>query len=361
MFNRKLAAAVILGAIALTARAEPRYGVAAQLDRFYPKGLNNAGQVSGDMVVGGSSHAFLWSPAGLVDLGTLGGQASSAAGLNDLGHVVGTSEAPDGAPHVFVYANGRMRDIGNFGSDLVEARDINNGGQIVGLYRRTWPEYRAFSYANGNMTDLGDLGADPAYAADINNQGHITGSAGLANAGQPARVHAYLYRDGAMHELGGFAGPGAGSSFASAINEAGDVVGTALGGGGEERAFLWRDEVMYNLGTLGGASSAAGDINEAGQVVGVSDGAAFLFEAGAMMNLNDLVTPIPGWHLTNAVAINDHGQILAVGCQADATCSAFLLQALPVPEPGMAGMLAAGLATLALAWTRRRMHAYPSW
>lgn len=359
MFNRKLVVAVVFGAIALTASAEPRYSVAAQLDRFFPKGLNNAGQVSGDMALGGWSHAFLWSPSGLVDLGTLGGQVSSAAGLNDLGHVVGTSEVPNGPPHMFVYANGRMQDIGNFGSDLVEARDINNAGQIVGLYRRTWPEYRAFSYANGSMMDLGDLGADPAYAADINNQGDITGGAGLANAGQQARVHAYLYRDGTMRDLGGFGAPGAGSSFASAINEEGDVVGTALGGSGEERAFLWRDNVMYNLGTLGGASSAAADINEAGQVVGASDGTAFLFEAGAMANLNELVTPIPGWHLTNAVAINDRGQILAYGCQADATCSTFLLQALPVPEPGMAGMLTAGLAILA--WKRRRKRAYSSW
>ena len=348
----KLVAALVFGTLALCASAEPRYTVAAQLDRFFPKGLNNAGHISGDMVVGEWGHAFLWSPAGLVDLGTLGGSASTAAGLNDLGHVVGTSDMPHGPPRIFMYANGRMQDLGNFGSDLVEARDINNAGTVVGLYRRTWPEYRAFSYANGTMTDLGDLGSDPAYAADINNRGDITGSAGLLYVGQHARVHAYLHRDGVMHDIGGFGGPGSGSSFASAINEAGDVVGTALGGGDEERAFLWRDKVMYDLGTLAGGSSGAGDINEAGQVVGGSDGSAFLFEAGVMMDLNRLVAPVPGWHLTNAVAINDRGQILAYGCKSDASCGSFLLQALVVPEPGMSWMFAAGLATLA--WRRKR-------
>lgn len=98
MFNKKLAVALVIGTLALSVNAAPRYTVAAQLERSFPKGLNNAGQVSGDMIVGEWGHALLWSTAGLVDLGTLGGNASSAAGLNDLGHAVGTSEMPNGPP-----------------------------------------------------------------------------------------------------------------------------------------------------------------------------------------------------------------------------------------------------------------------
>src|SRR5207245_9209115 len=45
--------------------------------------------------------------------------------------------------------------------------------------------------------------------------------------------------------------PGGRVSFAIAINDAGQVVGTSEGGSG---AFLWQNGIMTDLGTLGGAS-----------------------------------------------------------------------------------------------------------
>lgn len=44
----KLVAALVLGTLALCASAAARYTVAAQLERFFPVGLNNAGQMSAD-------------------------------------------------------------------------------------------------------------------------------------------------------------------------------------------------------------------------------------------------------------------------------------------------------------------------
>jgi len=51
-------------------------------------GINNRAEV-----VGGSGHAFLWTErAGMVDLGTLGGRTSCANDVNDLGCIVGVSQ-----------------------------------------------------------------------------------------------------------------------------------------------------------------------------------------------------------------------------------------------------------------------------
>ena len=58
-------------------------------------------------------------------------------------------------------------------------------------------------------------------------------------------------------------------SYASAINAAGQVTGSANTAGGNYHAFRWTASGgMQDLGTLGGTYSAGGAINAAGQVTG---------------------------------------------------------------------------------------------
>ena len=47
--------------------------------------------------------------------------------------------------------------------------------------------------------------------------------------------------------------------------------GHSLTAGGAQHAFLWEDGTMYDLGTLGGASSTAVAINDSGQILGESE------------------------------------------------------------------------------------------
>ena len=77
------------------------------------------------------------------------------------------------------------------------------------------------------------------------------------------------------------------------------MVGSATTAAGQSHAFLWDDGVMTDLGTLGGAYSAAGGLNDAGQVVGSSRVAtgslttdAFLWENGVMTGLG--ITAVQG-------------------------------------------------------------------
>lgn len=115
---------------------------------------------------------------------------------------------------------------------------------------------------------------------------------------------------------------------------------------------------MADLGSLGGDSYAF-DINDAGQVVGnyAVGGStnAFLWTSGLMQDLNALIDPASGWHLTFAAAINEHGQIAAEGCRGG-TCQALLLSlAAPVvpdptnvPEPASFAAVAAALGLVGL-------------
>ena len=125
----------------------------------------------------------------------------------------------------------------------------------------------------------------------------------------PARVSQRRYEvipldvDGVLHDM----------------NDHGMAVGQEIGAGGAMRAVRVTTSGTADLGTLGGSTAAARGTNDAGAIVGGSltegDEAhhAFLYEAGAMHDLNELVAPELECELIQALAINNRGDILAIG------------------------------------------------
>jgi probable HAF family extracellular repeat protein len=107
------------------------------------------------------------------------------------------------------------------------------------------------------------------------------------------------------------------------------------------RAFRWtRGRGIENLGVLpGDALSQALGINERGQIVGISCTAgfascrAFLYDRGVMMDLNDLVTDDYADHLYTANDINNDGQITGYAIKAGSE-DAVAVWVVPVDKHG---------------------------
>ncbi|HEY2685976.1 MAG TPA: hypothetical protein VGI93_20875 [Steroidobacteraceae bacterium] len=303
----------------------------------------------------------------LIDLGTLGGTSSSASAINAGGEVTGGSTLPgDQVTHAFIYANGAMKDIGTpDGGTYAAGEGINASGQLSVSTQVGSP----WLYSSGNWTELNPADSPDDFedfAGGINDSGHIVGEtdsngffyngtlhffpAAIENVGfgrgsnnsdlitgtvttEPGMIAAgfvYNPKTGSVTYIDAF--NGGNESAGIAINSSGYTTGNAAYGNtpidpqasltGPPHAFLNDAQGLHDLGTLGGSTSMGNGINANSEVVGSSYLAgdkvmhAFLYTAGAMVDLNQLVSssPLaPFVTLTSAAGINDSAWIIANG------------------------------------------------
>lgn len=323
--------------------------------------LNDAGQVVGwAHDTNNVSRAFLWDNGVMQDLGTLpGGTTAEAQDINESGRIVGGSDTTNGVSGYrgFSWDSGVMTELGTLGGTSGRAYGMNEGNESVGwAMTNNATDPMACLYTPGATTELGRL--YPKYSSeayDVNNATQVVGQSFLFAPGEA--WHSIFWQDtngnqtsdaGEMIGLGVFNTNGR-YSKAYAINDQGIIVGGAdISYGGADwirHAFMiipddgvymrdtngfWANDLLIDLGTLGGLWAEATDINERNMIVGYSttaDGAtnAFLWQGGTMANLNSMIPTNSGWVLTHAWSINENGDVAGVGIITGAT-HAFLLR-----------------------------------
>ncbi len=305
--------------------------------------INNTGQVVGYTLVNmpltaASSIPFLYSGGVLTNilgLNTVPIVNFTANGISNKGQIVGTCTPSSYAYcpfYAFLISGGQTINLNSTatppsGYYMATALAINDAGEIVGSLHPgtcsgTCEPQHAYLYANGTVIDLSTLTSamTPQVATAINNGGQVVGN-GLDSAGND---QAFLYSNGTVTELGSLS-RALPYSQAQGINNSGEIVGWSHNSRETDEPFLYKNGTFTDLGNLGGPANAYG-INDLGQVVGtsslspscsVSDSGctlhAFLYENGAMIDLNTLLPPNSGWQLTSATAINNEGQIVGNG------------------------------------------------
>lgn len=300
-------------------------------------------------------HGFQWQNGVLTDLGTLPGvNWSHATSVNARGWATGGSSTVEvdpltGGPQerAVLWKNGEIIDLGTLGTGIESAALwVTNGGEVVGFSTvdttidpfsfvglGPYPSpTHAFIWRNGAMQDLGTLGGPDSFAAaGCNNEriGLVAGSSFTDSNPNPGTgfptLHPFLWNNGRMTDLGTLGGT---IGIAQCANNRGQVIGVAtLPGDSTGHPFLWDRGVLTDLGTLGGDFGQAIWINNAGDVVGQADlpasanHHAFLWRHGRMTDLGSLGST------SFALSINSRGQIVGrsrIGDQDNPLQHAFL-------------------------------------
>jgi uncharacterized membrane protein len=292
--------------------------------------INNLGEITANASTSaGELHAVLYQGRRLHDIGVLPGfpQAFPYA-INDRTEIVGTQYGGSlfGTPGItgFLYTHGELLDLETvMGVEgWTYPVDINNHGHIVGSwYQEGISTSDGFVFANGTFTLLPRLVPNgPIYPFAINDAGDIVGSMPIRDTFYDFR--AILIRNGQVQNLGVL--PDTVSSVAYGLNDRGTIVGGCLGPAGF-KGFVYRNGAMTDVGALPGLENTSlWQVNNHEQIVGgcfktlapgpiVPVSRAIVISDGVMHDLNDLIPPGSRWLLTNASAINDHGEIMARG------------------------------------------------
>ncbi len=202
----------------------------------------------------------------------------------------------------------RIATLPSLGSPGSEARAVNRAGRAVGLSYTPATSPHAAGWGNGTVVDLHIFKSlNISFASDLNDRGQVVGAVGLGGG-----FGAFLWKDGFMSILPSLGGP---DTSAMAVNDTGQIAGWSDVPGREHRAVLWQDGKIVELGTYPeGTESFAGDINEMGQIVGTATliedllytRRATMWHDGAMINLGTL----PEGMESVAVAVSDAGQVV---------------------------------------------------
>jgi probable HAF family extracellular repeat protein len=185
------------------------------------RGINDLGEIAGTCGPNPGQHACVYNNGTLTQLPnptTFTPIDCGGGPINKSGEVVGTCDDTSSNNHGVLWQNGTPTDLG---SQVANAAGINDLGQVVGNAASTSSEF-GYLWSNGTLTDLG-----PNFFPNaINGNGVVVGGP-------------MIYSGGTLKNLNNLIPPGSGFTLdnATAINDNGQIVVNGSNGS-QEHAFL---------------------------------------------------------------------------------------------------------------------------
>ncbi|MEU7001378.1 hypothetical protein [Nonomuraea sp. NPDC046570] len=204
------------------------------------------GQVVTDWSTAAGQRAFRWQGGQAIRLNT--SPASVGVAVNDAGQIAGTHKiTPSAGPYsertdrAFVWQGGVTRDLGTLGGNWSTAVAINDRGEVLGesamdaggVFSRGF----VWSAATG-MRPLREEGSGGATPADINDAGLIVGEYGCSSPYGDSYAGVWQGYDSRPLRL-----PDPGGAYTAtpkAVNDKGEIAGFISNGVGAPRLVLWR-------------------------------------------------------------------------------------------------------------------------
>lgn len=271
---------IVVAFLGVTIWADPRSTV-SQIDGpgasfTDAAGINNRGDIVGSFQDGQGFHGYVFRRGNfrVLDVPVQGAQ-TIAMGNNERGQVSGAYRS-QGLFHGFVWDGGRFTtDITSPGDDETFLHVINNRGQVVGHSRRdVFAPARAFLWSNGRFTFLDLPGVlvvgRNRESMGLNDRGDVVGTFQSQGVN-----HGFLFSGGALTQIDV---PGARSTYASGVNNSGEVVGTYIDMFDVEKAYVrYADGTFTQIDAPNAAGIAAVRINDRSDIVGMFNDAGGKF------------------------------------------------------------------------------------
>lgn len=266
------------------------------------------------------------------------------------------------ASHAFLWNNGALSDLGLLASgdnaNFSQAFSMNEQNNCAGISTFDandglgGPLFRAVLWkfrqgAAPQTIDLGTLGGKQSLAHAINNHDQVVGwalnqTAASTNIWEPypwplvTQQRAVLWENGTIQDLGTLGGQ---SAWASHINDRGQIIGQSFTAATGSRSrtieevtwtrpvagFLWENGKMIDLGNLGGTYMLPIYISNQGQIMGMmstrndSNFHPFLWTNGVLKDLGTL-----GGASGHPSTMNESGEVVGYAATSSGANNAFL-------------------------------------
>jgi probable HAF family extracellular repeat protein len=219
-------------------------------------GIDSAGDLVGVYDVGVNNNGFLLSGGAYTTINYPGSTSTGLGGINDNGQIVGNARVND-IPTGFVYdtATQTFTTIVRPNTNWTVPSAINNAGTIVGVLNYGSGHLIGFELIGSKFTVIKPPTVKQALATGISAAGVVSGYTPTNNS--------FLFSDGKYVLL---SIPNAVGAIASGISSAG-LVGYYFTSN-TDLGFLYQNKILTTLKFPGSGATYASGINDTGEVVG---------------------------------------------------------------------------------------------